>query len=55
MFTRILNALTGVLVESGHRLMKSHDPDIRLFANDPAALAYLRTRPRERGHPPILE
>ena len=45
MFTRISNALAGVLGGTGHRLVKSHDPDIRLFANDPAALAYLRMRP----------
>jgi hypothetical protein len=49
MFTRISKALAGVLARIGHGLVKFHDPDERLFTNDPAALAYLRMRsPRAR-------
>ena len=44
MFTRIFNTLAGALVGISHRSVKHHDPDIRLFENDRAALAYLQTR-----------
>lgn len=44
MFTKISNALVGVLAGTSHSAVRSHDPDIRMFSNDPAALAYLRMR-----------
>ena len=48
MFTRILSTLAGALAGISHRSVKHHDPDIRLFENDRAALAYLQTRPTRR-------
>jgi hypothetical protein len=44
MFTRISSILAGTPV----RPAKNNDPDERFFANDPAALAYLRTKPTRR-------
>ena len=48
MFTRISSSLAGVLAGISHKSVKHHDPDINLLANDPAALAYLRMRPKRR-------
>ena len=42
MFTRISSTLAGVLAGISNRSAKHHDPDICLFENDPAALAYLQ-------------
>ena len=50
MFTRISSTLAGVLAGISHRSVKHHDPDIGLFENDRAALAYLQKRPT--GRPP---
>jgi hypothetical protein len=47
-FTRISSALAGVLAGVSHRSVKCHDPDICLFEDDPAALAYLQMRPKRR-------
>jgi hypothetical protein len=48
MFTRISNTLAGVLAGISHKSAKYHDPDICLFEDDPAALAYLQMRPKRR-------
>jgi hypothetical protein len=48
MFTRISSTLAGVLAGISHRSVKHHDPDVCLFENDPAALAYLQMRPTRR-------
>ena len=48
MFTRISSALAGALGRINHRSVKYHDPDICLFEDDPAALAYLQMRPKRR-------
>lgn len=48
MFTRISSTLAGVLASMSYRSVKHRDPEICLFENDPAALAYLRMRPTRR-------
>jgi hypothetical protein len=48
MFTRISSTLAGVLSRISHRTVKYHDPEICLFEDDPAALAYLQIRPTRR-------
>jgi hypothetical protein len=48
MFTRISNTLAAVLAGISHRSVNHHDPDICLFKNDSAALAYLQMRPKRR-------
>ena len=48
MFTRILTTLEGALAWAGHASVKYREPDIGVFVNDPAALAYLRTKPTRR-------
>jgi hypothetical protein len=48
MFTRILTALEGSMARPDHASVKYREPDIGIFANDPAALAYLRTKPTRR-------
>ena len=48
MLTRISSTLTGVLAGISNSSVKHHDPDICLFENDPAALAYLQMRPKRR-------
>ncbi len=50
MFTKISSTLAGAVAGISHRSVKHHHPDIRLFKNDPAALAYLQMRPT-RGRP----
>jgi hypothetical protein len=45
MFMGIPKTLTGVLARIAHGSVNHHDPDIRLFENDRAALAYLQIRP----------
>jgi hypothetical protein len=42
------SALASVLAGISHRPMKYRDPDIGLFENDRAALAYLQMRPTQR-------
>ena len=48
MFTKISRTLAGVLAGISPRSVKYHDPDICLFEDDPAALAYLQMRPKRR-------
>ena len=50
MFTRISNTLAGVLAAISHSVVKHdyHDPEICLFEDNPAALAYLQMRPKRR-------
>ncbi len=50
MFTRISTTLADVLAAISDRSVKHHyhDPEICLFEDDPAALAYLRMRPTRR-------
>ena len=48
MFTRISSALAGASGRINHRSVKYHAPDICLFEDDPAALAYLQMRPKRR-------
>jgi hypothetical protein len=48
MFTRISSTLAGILAGITHGSVKNHDPDICLFENDRAALAYLQMRPTRR-------
>jgi hypothetical protein len=40
--------LAGVLAGSGSRSANHRDPDIGIFENDRAALAYLQMRPTRR-------
>jgi hypothetical protein len=48
MFTRISSTLAGALAGIGHRSVTQRDPEICLFEDDPAALAYLQMRPKRR-------
>jgi hypothetical protein len=50
MFTKISNTLAGVLAAISHKSARHHyhDPEICLFEDNPAALAYLRMRPKRR-------
>jgi hypothetical protein len=48
MFTRISSTLAGVLAGMSHKSAKYQDPEIFLFEDDPAALAYLQMRPKRR-------
>jgi len=48
MFTRISSTLVGVLAGISHKSAKCQDPEIFLFEDDPAALAYLQMRPKRR-------
>jgi hypothetical protein len=48
MFTRISSTLAGLLAEISHRSVRHPYPEICLFEDDPAALAYLQMRPKRR-------
>jgi hypothetical protein len=53
MFRRISSTLVGVVSRISHRTVKYHDPEICLFEDDPAALAYCRLGQSEGGRPLI--
>ena len=50
MFTRISNTLADALAAISHRVVKHdyHEPEICLLEDNPAALAYLRMKPKRR-------